>query len=73
MTITTNAQGMWVISDLVGGYYVQRVYMGYSRRDAVQRFREEFYDTCNACGRDDSQHGYIEHADTCSNYATVSA
>lgn len=42
MTIERNFQGAWCISDIVGGYYVRRIYMDYSRREALQLFREEF-------------------------------
>jgi hypothetical protein len=65
--------GAWIISDMISGYLVTRTYYGHTKRDALRLFREEFYDTCDACGRDDSEHGYIKHRKACANLATVSA
>lgn len=33
--------GAYRIAAIVGGYYVARVYMGYTRREAARRFRAE--------------------------------
>lgn len=33
--------GGYRVAAIVGGYYVERVYMGYTRREAVRRFRAE--------------------------------
>lgn len=40
MTITKNYQGAYVISDIIDGYLVERVYMGYTKKEARQRFQE---------------------------------
>lgn len=33
--------GMWVISEIVKGALVTRKYLGYSRKEAIQLFRQE--------------------------------
>jgi hypothetical protein len=33
--------GSWVVSDIVAGYWVTRVYYGYSKRESVARFTLE--------------------------------
>lgn len=40
MTIEKNYQGAYVITDIIGGYLVHRVYMGYTKKEARQLFRE---------------------------------
>jgi len=43
MTVTRHPiSGAWIVSDMIGGYLTSRVYVGYTKREAVQRFREEF-------------------------------
>jgi len=32
--------GAWVVSDIVGGYWVTRTFYGYTRAQAVALFRE---------------------------------
>jgi hypothetical protein len=39
--------GMIVISDIVGGYLVTRRYIGYTRKEAIQSFKEEINETRN--------------------------
>ena len=41
MTAERNVYGAWVVSDIIGGYLVTRVYYGYSKREALRRFRSE--------------------------------
>lgn len=41
MTVTRHSEGI-EISDIVGGYLVSRLYVGYTVREARQRFRAEF-------------------------------
>jgi hypothetical protein len=41
MTVSKNHAGALIISDIVGGYYVQRVYIGYTKREAMRKFRAE--------------------------------
>ncbi len=33
--------GMWCISDIINGALVTRKYVGYSRKEAIQLFRQE--------------------------------
>jgi hypothetical protein len=44
MTIERNHAGAWVISDMVRGYLVTRLYVGYSKRDAVSLFNHYVMD-----------------------------
>ena len=41
MTVSKNHAGAIIISDIIGGQYVQRVYIGYTKREAMSRFRKE--------------------------------
>lgn len=41
MTIEKTFQGAYRISALVNGYLVTRQYMGYTKREAVQAFKQE--------------------------------
>ena len=42
MSATRSAvTGAWIVSDIINGYLVQRVYMGYSKREAVALFKKE--------------------------------
>ncbi len=41
MSIERNLSGAWIVSDIVRGYLVRRVYFGYSKRAAVQLFKKE--------------------------------
>jgi hypothetical protein len=41
MTVSKNYAGALIISDIVGGYYVQRVYIGFTKREAMRKFRAE--------------------------------
>jgi hypothetical protein len=44
MTVTARKtfQGAWAIEALVGGYYEERQYFGYTKREAIQMFKKEF-------------------------------
>ena len=33
--------GMWVISDIINGALVTKKYLGYSRKEAIQMFKQE--------------------------------
>jgi hypothetical protein len=33
--------GAWVISDIIKGYLVTRVYIGYTKREAMQNYRRD--------------------------------
>lgn len=41
MIIERNYQGAWVISDIIRGYRVARQYYGYTKREAVQLFKQQ--------------------------------
>lgn len=40
MTITKNQQGAYIVSSMIGGYRVQKVYMGYTKKEAIANFKE---------------------------------
>ena len=42
MTIERNKFGAVVVSDIVMGLWVRRVYFGYTKREAKKMFRAEF-------------------------------
>lgn len=42
MTIRKTFQGAWEISANIDGYVVFRQYMFYTKKEAIQKFREEF-------------------------------
>lgn len=33
--------GAWIVSAIVGGYFVERAYYGYTKKEAVRLFRKE--------------------------------
>jgi hypothetical protein len=39
--------GAWVVSDIVGGYWVTRTYYGYTSVQALRAFRDEFETVSN--------------------------
>jgi hypothetical protein len=41
MMIEKNTQGAWVISDIIGGYRVTQTYYYYTKREAVQLFKQQ--------------------------------
>ena len=41
MIAEKNYEGAWVVSDIVGGYWVTRRYYYYSKREALAMFRAE--------------------------------
>lgn len=40
MSIERTREGGWVVSDIIGGYLVTRQYYGYTKREALQLFRQ---------------------------------
>lgn len=34
--------GGWLITDIIGGYCISRRYFGYTKREAIKLFRNEF-------------------------------
>tara|TARA_R100000278_G_scaffold107277_1_gene84016 strand:- start:877 stop:1020 length:144 start_codon:yes stop_codon:yes gene_type:complete len=42
MTVERNIHGYIVITDFIDSYYVTRKYMDYTKKEAIQRFKEEF-------------------------------
>jgi hypothetical protein len=34
--------GAWIVSDIIGGYWVARTYYGYSGAQALRLFKDEF-------------------------------
>ena len=44
LTIEKNpVTGAWVISAIIGGHRIQRTYIGYTRREAVELFRVQSF------------------------------
>lgn len=41
ITVRKVNQGMWEISTLYGGYYRHRCYMGYTKAQAIKKFKAE--------------------------------
>jgi len=41
MSVYKNANGYWIVSDIISGYLVSRTYIGYTKREAIQRFKKE--------------------------------
>lgn len=41
VSIEKTFQGAWRVSAIVGGYLVQEQYFGYTKREAVARFKEQ--------------------------------
>jgi len=39
MTIERNHEGAWVVSGIVGGYFVELKYYGYTKKAAMQLFK----------------------------------
>jgi hypothetical protein len=33
--------GAWIVSDIIGGYRVARTYYGYTRAQALRKFKED--------------------------------
>lgn len=46
MTVEKNIHGAWVISDIVDGYLVTRMYYYCTKREAKRLFKETFYGYC---------------------------
>lgn len=42
--------GAFIVSDIIGGYFVARTYYGYTRREALTAFRREFTTPRNTKG-----------------------
>ena len=58
MTIERNYTGAWIISDIVGNEYIKRVYMGYTKRDAMRLFRADVKRRKNVRGFADAMQAY---------------
>lgn len=41
VSVEKTIQGAWRVSAIVGGYLVSMQYMGYTKREAVARFKEQ--------------------------------
>lgn len=41
-SIERNNEGYLVVSDIIGNHLVTRKYMGYSKKDAIRKFKQEF-------------------------------
>ena len=41
MDIDRNGEGAWRICDIVNGYLETRVYYFYTKREAIQKFKQE--------------------------------
>jgi hypothetical protein len=41
VSVEKTFQGAWRVSAIVGGYLVSMQYMGYTKREAVARFKEQ--------------------------------
>lgn len=44
MLIERTPQGILVLSELCGGYLVTRRYIGYTKQEAIQQFKQELQD-----------------------------
>lgn len=44
MTIEKTFQGAILIRDVVDGYMVYEQYMGYTKREAIKRFKQKYYE-----------------------------
>jgi len=42
MIIDKNQEGAWRIKDIVNGYWETRVYYYYTKKEAIDNFKEEF-------------------------------
>jgi hypothetical protein len=38
-----NLSGAWIVSDFIGGYLVTRTYYGYTKVQALRKFREDIH------------------------------
>lgn len=38
----TKIPGGWCVAEMIGGYRVKRLYIGYTKREALREFRAEF-------------------------------
>ncbi len=41
VSVEKTFQGAWRVSAIVGGFWVSKQYMGYTKREAVARFKEQ--------------------------------
>jgi hypothetical protein len=58
MTAERNYLGAWIISDIVGNEYIKRVYMGYTKREAIRLFRADAKRIKNVRGFADAMKAY---------------
>lgn len=42
MIVERRNDGSYLISDIVGNYWVKKQYFGYTKREAMRLFRQEF-------------------------------
>lgn len=40
MNVYKNINGYWIIEDIIRGYFVKRVYIGYTKKEAIKLFQE---------------------------------
>ena len=43
-TAKRNIHGYIIVSDIIGGYWEHKTYIGYTMRQAIQLFKSEFKD-----------------------------
>lgn len=72
MTITRTYNGLWVISDMIGGYLTTRTYLDYEQREAVEAFAGEFgidltedLSSCQTCGVGVITDTWLEEGEFC--------
>ena len=41
MIAERNVNGYWIISDIIDGYLIRRVYIGYTKKEAIKLFKQE--------------------------------
>ena len=42
MTVRKTFQGAWVVSDIINGYLKEMQYMGYTKQEAIEKFKKTF-------------------------------
>ena len=42
MTVDKNSEGAWRVSDIINGYLVTKRYYGYTKKEAIKMFKEEY-------------------------------
>ena len=41
MIVEKNTGGYWVIGDFINGYWVSRMYLYYTKKESIKKFKEE--------------------------------